>query len=314
MERLYSIVHRTPLKRSKTIDRLTGKTVYLKMENAQKTGSFKIRGATNKIFSLTDREASQGVVAASAGNHAQGVALSGTMRGLSAKIYMPVSAPKAKVQATESYGAKVVLIGETYQEAYNAALSANGTFVHAFDDPHVIAGQGTVAFEMLQQCPELDTIIVPVGGGGLLAGTAVAVKETHPEIKLIGVQAEGAQATYKRFYGAPDERLPFVQSIADGLLVKETGRLTFPIIERYVDQMITVSDRDIACAILLMLEREKMLVEGAGASALAALLAKPHLIGGNKIGVMITGGNVDASRIPQFLDLAQSPKSSSLMI
>ncbi|MFC4618457.1 threonine ammonia-lyase [Camelliibacillus cellulosilyticus] len=314
MEQLLPIVHRTPLKRSKTIDDMTGQAVFLKMENTQKTGSFKIRGATHKIFSLADHDMKKGVIAASAGNHAQGVALAAAKRGISAKIFMPLLAPLTKVRATEAYGAKVVLTGETYQEAYEAALTESGTFVHAFDDPDVIAGQGTVAFEMLQQCPDLDAILVPVGGGGLLAGTAIAVKSSQPSIKVIGVQAEGAAATYNRFKTQGQWRLTSVKSIADGILVKETGQLTYPIIEQYVDDMLTVSDQDIARAILLMLEREKTFVEGAGAAALAALLYKPLKNLGKKIGVMITGGNADPKNIPQYIDLAFNTQMKSGII
>lgn len=314
MENLLPIVHRTPLKRSKTLDDMTGRSVVLKMENMQKTGSFKVRGATHKIFSLYKGEMKQGVVAASAGNHAQGVALAAAKRGIPATIFMPTLAPETKVAATEAYGAKVVLVGETYQESFEAALSEKGTFVHAFDDPLVMAGQGTVAFEMLQQCPDLDSILVPVGGGGLIAGTAVAVKSSMPRVKIIGVQAKGAAATYNRFTGLGSSRLSSVSSIADGILVKETGELTYPIIEQLVDDMVTVTDQEIASAILFMLEREKTFVEGAGAAALAALLFKPSKLLGKKVGVLITGGNADPKNIPRYINLAFGTERKSVVI
>ena len=304
METLQPIVHRTPIKRSQTLDKLTGAEVYLKMENMQKTGSFKIRGATHKIFSLTEKELGKGVVAASAGNHAQGVAFAATKKGIKAKIFMPKLAPQAKIDATRGYGAEVVLIGDTYQESYEAALSEDATFVHAFDDPLVMAGQGTVVLEMLHQCPDLDIIIVPVGGGGLIAGTAIAAKAIKPSIRLIGVQAEGAAATYNRFKKTGPTSLKEVSSIADGILVKETGQLTYPIIEHYVDDMVTVSDQEIASAILFMLEREKSFVEGAGAAALAALMYRPLSASNKKVGIFISGGNADPKNIPHYLELA----------
>ncbi|GGH84444.1 hypothetical protein GCM10007096_27530 [Pullulanibacillus pueri] len=301
---MFSVVHRTPIKRSKTIDHLTGAKVFLKMENMQKTGSFKIRGATHKVFSLSAQELKKGVVAASAGNHAQGVAYAAAQRGTRAKIFMPQLAPQTKVDATRAYGAEVVLIGDTYQESYEAALKEDATFVHAFDDPLVMAGQGTVAFEMLQQCPDLETLIVPVGGGGLLAGTAVAAKTLNPSIRLIGVQAEGAAATYNRFKNSGPTTLKRVSTIADGLLVKEAGRLTFPIIRKYVDDIVTVSDEEIARAMLLMLEREKSFVEGAGAAALAALIYRPLQTSNENVGIFISGGNADPKNIPHYMKLA----------
>ncbi|WP_188694256.1 threonine ammonia-lyase [Pullulanibacillus camelliae] len=304
MEHLLPVVHRTPVKRSQTLENIIGTEVYLKMENMQKTGSFKIRGATHKVFSLSEQERKQGIVAASAGNHAQGVAFAAAKKGIRARIFMPLHAPRTKVEATQAYGAEVVLVGETYQEAYEAALSEKATFVHAFDDPLVMAGQGTVAFELLQQCPDLEMLIVPVGGGGLLAGTAIVAKSLKPSIQLIGVQATGASAIYNRFCSKGPFSLKKIESIADGILVKEPGRFTYPIIQKYVDDMVTVSDEEIASAILLMLEREKSLVEGAGAAALAALLYRPLQTSNKTVGIVISGGNTDPQNIPLYMKLA----------
>ena len=302
-------VHRTPLKQSGTLNHITGHDVFMKMENQQRTGSFKLRGALNKICSLTEEEASKGIVCASAGNHAQGVALGASRRSIPAKIFMPKKTPIAKVHATQSYGAEVVLTGDTYQEAYTAAreemLAEGATFVHAFDDEQVIAGQGTVALEMMQQCPDLDTIVAPIGGGGLISGTAVAVKAFNPHIKVIGVQASGAPVTYDRFKGVDTVPLSGVKSIADGILVKKPGKLTYPIIEHLVDDVLTVSDEEIAYSILFMLEREKALVEGAGAAALAAILSNQFSSRTRKVGCMISGGNVDVDRISEYRKMAE---------
>jgi threonine dehydratase len=309
MENIHPYIHRTPIRQSRTLNELTGADVYLKMENLQRTGSFKLRGALNKIMSLSDFEAAKGIVAASAGNHAQGVALAATNRGVRSKVYMPVTTPEAKVLATKAYGADVVLEGETYQEAFQAALrekeERGATFVHAFDDMDVIAGQGTIGLELMQQCCDLQALLVPVGGGGLIAGIALAVKYFNPQIKIIGVQANGAPATYNRFRGIGGGKLQNVQSIADGIVVKEPGCLTYPIIHQYVDEMITVTDEEIAFSIMLMLEREKTLVEGAGAVALAALLCKNSNLVNKRVGVIVSGGNVDLSNIPIYKKLSE---------
>lgn len=309
MENIFQTVHRTPLKQSATINKMTGADVYLKMENLQLTGSFKIRGALNKIIRLSPFEGAKGIIAASAGNHAQGVSYSAARRGFSAKVFMPADTPEAKVHATRSYGATTVLVGETYQEAYEAALSEQeekgATFVHAFDDIDVIAGQGTVALEMMQQCSDLEAIIVPVGGGGLLSGVATAVKSLYPNVKLIGVQAAGAAATFNRFTGKGKSPLNQVHTIAEGICVKEPGALTFPIINRLVDDIVTVTDDEIAFAIMLMLEREKALVEGAGAAALAALLSKNLNLSGKRVGMVVSGGNIDPEKLGIFKEISR---------
>ena len=313
MENLLEAVHRTPLQQSTTLNDYTNKDVFMKMENLQRTGSFKLRGAYNKVASLTDIEAARGIVAASAGNHAQGVALSARERGIKAKIYMPVHTPTSKIDATQSYGAEVVLEGESYNEAFSGAdrerVEKGATFVHAFDDPEVMAGQGTVALEMMQQCPDLDTILVPVGGGGLLAGMAMAIKSFFPHVKIIGVQASEASATWNRFKGTGPLVLQSVKSIADGISVKEAGKLTFPIIEELVDDMLTVSEEEIAAAIVFMLERHKTLVEGAGAASVAAVLCKSNRLEGKRIGVVVSGGNADLAKISLYKQLSQRAKT-----
>jgi threonine dehydratase len=310
MEKLMGKVHQTPLKQSTTLNYLTNANVYIKLENLQKTGSFKLRGAMNKILSLSDQEAKNGIIAASAGNHAQGVALAATLRGIKSKIYMPMHTPISKVSATRGYGAETVLIGETYHESYQKALedlNQNGsTFVHAFDDEMVIAGQGTIALEMLQQNSQLEVIFVPVGGGGLIAGIVLAIKATNPFIKVIGVQALGASATFHKFTGQKMKSTLPVNTIADGIMVKEPGIKTFPIIEKYVDAIVTVTDEEIAHAIMFMLEREKMIVEGAGAAALAAILYKKFPIGQQKVGCIISGGNLDPVKIQTYKEISKT--------
>lgn len=308
MEKLKGKVHQTPLKQSTTLNYLTNADVYLKMENLQKTGSFKLRGAMNKVLSLSDQEMKNGILAASAGNHAQGVALAASLRGIKSKIYMPKHTPFSKASATKGYGAEIVLTGETYNESYQKAVEEmnmkGSTFVHAFDDEMVIAGQGTVGLEMLQQNDQLDVVFAPIGGGGLISGVALALKAVKPSIKVIGVQAFGASATYQKFTGQKRMASHAVHTIADGILVKEPGILTYPIIEKYVDEIVTVSDEEIAHAIMFMLEREKMLVEGAGAAGLAAILYKKVAVDGKRVGCIISGGNVDPVKIPTYKELS----------
>lgn len=312
MEKLKDKVHQTPLKQSTTLNYLTNADVYLKLENLQKTGSFKLRGAMNKILSLTDQEVKNGILAASAGNHAQGVAMASSLRGIRSKIYMPKHTPFSKASATKGYGAEIVLVGETYDESYQKAvedMSQNGsTFVHAFDDEKVIAGQGTIGIEMLQQNDQLDVIFVPIGGGGLISGVALAIKAIKPTVKIIGVQAVGAAATYHKFTGQKLKSTLPIHTIADGIMVKEPGVITYPIIEKYVDEIVTVTDEEIAHAIMFMLEREKMLVEGAGAAALAAILYKKVQVYGKKIGCIISGGNADPDQIQTYKEMTKTMK------
>jgi threonine dehydratase len=316
MHNLSSIVHRTPLLTSKTVNTITGLNVFLKMENTQKTGAFKIRGATNKILQLSNEEKKKGVIAASAGNHAQGVAYAAYNRGIKAKIYMPEKTPLSKVRATQNYGAEVVLIGESYQEAYEAALDeqkkSGFIFVHAFDDPDVIAGQGTIALEMLEQNKQLDTIVVPIGGGGLVSGIALAAKAFNPKIRIIGVQSEQAKATYNKFHHVGPDTLQTVSAIADGIAVKKVGNYTYPIINRFVDDVVTVTDEEIASTIVFMLERGKTLIEGAGAASLAAIFSHSKTLFGKNCGAIVSGGNLDVSRIQDFQKLANQVRLISL--
>ncbi len=300
-ERLTEIVHRTPIKQSETLNEWTQSEVYLKLENLQKTGSFKVRGAFNKISQLTAAECAKGLLAASAGNHAQGVALAGRKVGAKVTIFMPETTPMAKVDATRKYGATVKLIGKSFDEAYKAArfeqLATGATFIHPFDDLTIIEGQATVAMEMLQQQPDLDTIVVPAGGGGLLAGTALAVKTIRPSVKVIGVQAANAPAIASAFHGRKNNSTHFLPTIAEGICVREPGKVTMDIIHNYVDDMVTVTEQEISSAILFMLEREKLLVEGAAAAAIAVVLNKKLPASSNRVGVIVSGGNFDIGKL-----------------
>ncbi|MFC0235375.1 threonine ammonia-lyase [Fictibacillus phosphorivorans] len=297
MEEVSKIAHRTPLKQSTTLNKWTGGNVYMKLENLQKTGSFKLRGAYYKVSTLNELDCARGVIAASAGNHAQGLALSCSLRGINSKIFMPENAPLSKIDAVKSYGADIVLEGDNYQAAYEAAKreeeKSGGVFVHPFDDYDVIAGQSTVALEMLQQKPELKTIVVPVGGGGLLAGIALAVKSIRPDVRVVGVQSANASAVYQAFTGASRKTLTRCTSIADGIAVVKPGEITVPVISKYVDEMVTVTEEQIAYAMMFMLEREKVVVEGAGAASLAAVMFHSRLALDQKVGLIISGGNVD---------------------
>lgn len=301
VERLTDIAHRTPCKQSQTLNEWTGSEVYLKLENLQKTGSFKIRGAFNKVSQLTEQECSRGLIAASAGNHAQGVALAGRERGIPVTIYMPVTTPETKVSATRKYGALVKLVGQNFDETYIAAreeqFATGASFIHPFDDLAVIEGQATVAMEMLQQYPEMDTIVVPAGGGGLLAGTALAVKTVRPSVKVIGVQAANSPAIFRDYNGGQDNKVPFLPTIAEGICVKKPGKLTMDIIHNYVDGMVTVTEQEISATILFMLEREKLLVEGAAAAAISAVMNKKLPVESKKTGIIVSGGNFDLSKL-----------------
>lgn len=312
---LAPIVHRTPCKQSKTLNNITGSEVSLKLENLQRTGSFKVRGAFNKVSQLSIEECQRGIIAASAGNHAQGVALAGREKGVPVTIFMPEDTPEAKVVATRQYGATVRLAGKNFDEAYAAAkkeqLFTGAAFVHPFDDLAVIEGQATVAMEMMQQCPDLDTIVVPAGGGGLLAGTAIAVKLLRPSIRVIGVQARAASAIASIFHGTQNSTLPFLPTMAEGIKVKEPGKLTTKIIQAYVDDVITVSEQEIASAILFMLEREKMLVEGAGAASVAAVLHHHLPFHSSNTGIIVSGGNFDIGKLSACKQTATAISTAS---
>lgn len=298
-------VHNTPLDRSRTFSDLTGCELYLKLENLQKTGSFKIRGAYNKIQSLTAAEKIKGVIAASAGNHAQGVAYAASLAGIKSTIVMPEVAPLAKIIATRGYQAEVVLNGLVYDDAFEKAQAiqqeSGQVFIHAFNDPKVIAGQGTIGLEILQSLEDVSAVVVPIGGGGLAAGIAMAIKEKAPHIKVYGVQAKGAPSMYisKREHSL--KATPEAVTIADGIAVKSPGDLTFSLIEQYLDDIVVVDDEAIAGTILMLLERAKMMVEGAGAVSLAALLNHLLPVSGKVVSV-ISGGNIDVNFISRIIE------------
>ncbi|MCO7124414.1 pyridoxal-phosphate dependent enzyme [Sporolactobacillus shoreicorticis] len=307
-ETLTPVVHRTPMLESATLNRISGAHLHLKLENMQRTGSFKLRGAFNKMAHLSVRELKCSIVTASAGNHAQGIAYAASKRGAMAKIFMPERTPQAKIQATAAYGAEVVLAGASYEEAYEAARAEcqahQSVFVHAFDDNQVIAGQGTVAAEMLAQCSDLDTVLVPIGGGGLAAGTVCYLKNVKPSIRVIGVQSDHAPAAYNLFHHDKKQANRQSPGIAEGILVDQPGERTVPVLRHYLDDLVTVTDSQIAQAMLLMLERGKLLVEGAGAASLAAALSGSVSVKGKHVGLIVSGGNADAEELAVIKQMA----------
>jgi len=278
------------------------------MENQQKTGAFKFRGATYKLMQLSNKELERGVLTASAGNHAQGVAYAAAKLGTKATVFMPKGTPDAKINATKNYGANIVITGESFQEAYEASktneIQTGAVYIHPFDDRDIIAGQGTVGLEMLIQEDRLDTLIVPVGGGGLISGIAVIAKHINPSIQIIGVEAHEASSMYNVFYQKSQSSLTF-STIADGIAVERPGQLTTAIIKKYVDNIVTVTDEAIATSILYMLERNKMLIEGASAAALAALFTYHKKIKSRHCGIIMSGGNIDINTIPKVQQLVE---------
>jgi threonine dehydratase len=299
-EAMRGVVEFTPVIRSARV----GKTLYIKSENLQKTGSFKIRGAFNKIRSLSPEEASRGVIACSAGNHAQGVALSATRLGIRSVICMPAGAPLLKVEATRSYGGEVVLVPGVYDdaaaEAARLAKKEGLTFAHPFDDPFVIAGQGTLGLEILEQVPDVEQIVVPVGGGGLASGVAVAVKSLRPDVKVIGVQARSVPSMYVSVASGEITTVKDGPTNADGIHVLTPGNLTFDLVSRYVDDVVTVSEDEIAAAIVALLEGPKTLAEGAGASSVAAYLFG-KVDTSLKTVALVSGGNVDITTLARII-------------
>ncbi|CAM2733206.1 threonine ammonia-lyase [Halobacterium salinarum] len=297
-ERVSETARHTPLEYSHTFSDLTGADVRPKLECFQRTGSFKIRGATNRIRTLSADQQDAGVVTASAGNHAQGVALAASRSGVDSKVVMPESAPISKIKATKSYGAEVVLHGADYDDAqahaHELEAAEGRTYVHAFDDEYIMAGQGTLGLEIAADCPTVDTVVVPIGGGGLISGVATALKGELDDVRVIGVQAEGASTVARSLDKGQPQAVDHVDTIADGIAVRQVGAQTFPVIQEYVDEVVTVSDDEIATALVLLLERGKTLVEGAGATALAAVLEdKFEYADGETIVPALCGGNID---------------------
>lgn len=282
-----------------------GSEIYLKTENLQITGSFKVRGAYYKMTKLSEEERKRGVVACSAGNHAQGVALAAQKNGIQAVICLPDGAPISKIEATKSYGAKVELVEGVYDDAYKKALDLRDregyTFVHPFDDEDVIAGQGTIALEIADQLPELDSVIVPIGGGGLISGIAYAIKSINPNVKVYGVQAAGAPSMFNSLKDGKIEELSSVSTIADGIAVKKPGELTYEIVSKYVDKIVTVSDDEISAAILALMEQHKLVTEGAGAVAVAAAMFGKVETEGKKTVCILSGGNIDVTILSRVI-------------
>lgn len=298
LKNIRPFVHKTPLIHSNSFSRMFGAEVYLKAENLQKTGSFKVRGAFNKMINIKDRK----VIAASMGNHAQGVAFAAGSLGIQAKIVMPITTPIVKEEATRNYGAEVVLYGESFKDALDYALSQDGyTFIHAFDDDNVIAGQGTIGIEIMEDLRDIDIILVPVGGGGLISGIAVAVKSIAPMTTVIGIQTESAPSACLSFReNRVVGKIP-LSTLADGIAVGQVGGKTLDTINRYVDDMIMVREDSIAMAILLLLERKKLVVEGAGAVPLAALIENRERFKGKTIVLVLSGGNIDFTLIDRII-------------
>ena len=294
--------------------------LYLKPENLQITGSFKVRGAGYKIAMLTEEEKARGVIACSAGNHAQGVALAASKNGIKSLICLPDTAPISKVEATKGFGAEVCLVEGCYDDAYKKALELKDemgyTFVHPFDDENVIAGQGTIALEILSQLDNIDAIIVPVGGGGLISGIAYTAKQIRPSVKVYGVQAAGAPSMFNSIHDGAIECLDSVQTIADGIAVKQPGENTFALVRDYVDDIALVTDDEVASAILALIEKQKMIAEGAGAVSVAAAMFGKFPLAGKRVVSVVSGGNIDVTSLSRVIDrgLLNSGRSSSLLI
>ncbi len=282
-----------------------GAELYLKTENLQITGSFKVRGAYYKMSTLSEEEKRRGVIACSAGNHAQGVALAAQKNGIKSVICLPDSAPISKVEATRSYGAEICLVEGVYDDAYAKALQLRDemgyTFIHPFNDPDVIAGQGTIGLELIDQIPDMDAVIVPIGGGGLISGVAYAIKSLNPHVKVYGVQASGAPSMANSIHDAHIERLESVFTIADGIAVKEPGSLTYELCSRYVDEIVTVTDDEISAAILALMEQHKLVTEGAGAVAVAAAMFGKVDLAGKKTVCLLSGGNIDVTILSRVI-------------
>ena len=305
-QRIRNLIYYSPAPYSAELSQRTGQHIFLKLDNLQRTGAFKERGALNKILTLSEDERQHGVIAASAGNHAQAVAYHATRRGIRARIVMPLITPLVKVSSTMNFGAEVVLHGANYDEACTEAgrlAEEEGmTFLHPFDDDAVIAGQGTIGLELLEQIPGLEAVAVPIGGGGLIGGVACAIKESNPHVRVIGVQTERLPSMLRATEAGEPVTVPAEATIADGIAVRRAGRLTLPLVQRYVDELVTVDEEEIANAILILLEQEKMLAEGAGATALAALLQHKTKLNGQRTAVLVCGGNIDVSLLARIIE------------
>jgi len=317
-ERIKGAIYETSLMETTSISSLTGLHVRLDPENLQKTGSFKIRGATNKIALLTPAEKQKGIIAVSAGNHAQGVAHAAKEAGIEAAIVMPRATSLAKLEAMRVYPARVILEGNSFDEAADYALGlqreTGATFVHPFDDPDVIAGQGSIGIDIVEQWREVDTVIVSIGGGGLISGIATAIKAMKPGVKIVGVEAAGAASTKAALEKGGPIRLDSVDTVADGIAVKQVGEITFPIIQRLVDEVVTVDEDEIAAAVLMLLEKGKIVVEGAGAVPLAALLYRKGVARGKNAVLALSGGNIDVNMLGKIIDsgLAKSGRFTTI--
>ena len=316
--RIRDSIVETPTLHSQTLSKLTGANIYLKFENLQFTAAYKERGALNAILLLSEEQRSKGVIAASAGNHAQGLSYHGTRLGIPVTIVMPVPTPTVKVMQTESVGGKVVLFGETFDDAYKYARELEAeqglTFVHPFDDPNVAAGQGTVALEMLESIPSLDMLVVPIGGGGLLSGMGTAARASKPDIGLIGVQAELYPSMYALLKNL---QMPCEgDTLAEGIAVKIPGAFTSEVIRELVDEIVLVSEAELETAVSLLLQIEKTVVEGAGAAGLAAVMANPEIFAGKNVGIVLCGGNIDTRLLANVLlrDLARSGRLARLRL
>ncbi len=315
---LKSIIRETDMIYAQNI--MDNSNIYLKTENLQVTGSFKVRGASYKIINLPEEAKEKGVIACSAGNHAQGVALASQKSNIKATIFIPATAPISKVEATKKLGAEVKLIDGVYDDAYKAAVEyqkeTNGTFVHPFDDVDVIAGQGTIGLEILEQLPDVEAVIVPIGGGGLIAGVAYTIKQLKPSCKVYGVQSQGAGSMYQSFINKKVLELPTVNTFADGTAVKKPGELTFELCQKYVDDIITVTDDEIASTILTLMEKQKVVAEGAGALSVAAAMYNKLPIEGKKTVCIVSGGNIDVNIISRVINrgLLNSGRLSHLTI
>ena len=306
-ERVRDAVVLTPCAPSHALSELTGQKVHLKLENLQMTGAFKERGALNRISLLTPEQASRGVIAASAGNHAQGVAYHATRRGIRSVIVMPETTPMVKVNATRRFGAEVVLHGPNYDAAYAEARRRcevdGSTFIHPFDDADVIAGQGTIGLEMLEQVDGLEAVVVPIGGGGLIGGIACAIRSLKPGVRVIGVQTSRLPSMKAAMEAGEPVTIDAATTIGDGIAVRRAGDKTLPLVQQYVDEIVTVDEDEIAAAILVLLEREKTLAEGAGATALAALLQRrTSLPLGTRTAVLVCGGNIDVTLLSRIIE------------